>query len=51
MSQRLRQTTDLIRKAKVRITLSFNFTSMLPAFFNGRSCWRAWPSGAERLMV
>lgn len=36
--QRLNQTADLIRKVKVRITLSFSCTSMFPAFFNGSVC-------------
>lgn len=38
MSQRITQTPDLIRKVKVRITLSFSCTSMFPAFFNGSIC-------------
>ncbi len=38
MSQRLTQTPDLIRKVKVRITLSLSSTSMFPAFFSGSIC-------------
>lgn len=39
------------KKVKVSITLSFNCTSMFPAFFKGSTCWQDLPSGADRLIV